>query len=240
MWARITRGAVAVAIVVGVSSCESGVFGHPGGHPAGDTTTDRTTTTHPDGTTTGTGTDETTADGNGNGGTRYGWFLPEGPDSPSFPEDDVYAPLKSRACAEAQTTLDNEWRSMTTPRNVVLYQAAVHLCAGEPADGRAMFGRASRYGWAMNHGSDGTGPVDCAVYRAVRSVLEQQAPETFACTEGRPPKWTTDLSLDRVDPRTDTTTKTTTDRTTTTRTTTTTTTSRTGATTSRTATTTTS
>jgi hypothetical protein len=207
MWARITRGAVAVAIVVGVSSCESGVFDHPGG----DTPTDRTTTTHPDGDHTGTGTGETTADRTGNGGTRYGWFLPEGPDSPSFPEDDVYRPLKSRACAEARTTLENEWRSMTTPRNVVLYQAAVHVCAGELADGRAMVGRASRSGWAMDYGPDGTGEVDCAVYRAVRSVLDQQAPDTFACTGGLPPRWPD--GLDRADPRTDTTKTTTTSRT---------------------------
>ncbi|MEV8442629.1 hypothetical protein AB0425_35070 [Actinosynnema sp. NPDC051121] len=191
-----------MAIVVGVSSCESGVFDHPGG----DTPTDRTTTTHPDGTRTGSG--ETTTGGNDNGGTRYGWFLPEGPDSPSFPEDDVYRPLKSRACAEARTTLENEWRSMTAPRNVVLYQAAVHVCAGELADGRAMFARASRRGWAMDYGPDGAGEVDCAVYRAVRSVLEQQAPGTFACTGGRPPAWP--AGPDRADPRTDTTTTTTT------------------------------
>ncbi|WP_143193342.1 hypothetical protein [Saccharothrix sp. CB00851] len=212
--ARITRAAVAVAVVVGVTSCESGVFDRPGG----DTPTDPTTTTRPTGTDTGTTTTK--------GETRYGWFLPEGPDSPSFPEDDVYRPLKSRDCTTAQATLDAEWSAMTSPRNVLLYQAAVHLCRGEESAGRAMFGRASRYGWAMNHGGDGSGEVDCATYQAVRSVLEQRDPRSFTCVEGRPPEWPDDV--DRDDPRTDTdrttTTTTTTTSTTTTRTTTTTTT----------------
>jgi hypothetical protein len=209
MWARITRGAVAVTIVVGVTSCESGVFDRPGG----DTATDPTTTTRH----TGTGSDTTTT----KGGTRYGWFLPEGPDSPSFPEDNVYTALKARACAEAQAILDDQWSSMTSPRNVLLYQAGVHLCGGRESAGRAMFDRASRYGWAMNRGSDGSGEVDCATYQAVRSVLEQQAPESFPCAEGRPPRWPDDT--DRADPRTDTTTTTTTPTGTTTTTTTTTT-----------------
>lgn len=100
MWARITRTAVAVAIVVGVASCENGVFDHPGG----DTTTDRPTS----GRSTGSGSGGHTTVSR-NGGDRYGWFLPEGPDSPSVPEDDVYRWLVSRACA-------------------LLHQAAVHLC----------------------------------------------------------------------------------------------------------------
>ncbi|MCC8245927.1 hypothetical protein [Saccharothrix luteola] len=93
---------------------------------------------------------------------------------------------------------------MTSPRNVLLYQAGVHLCRGEGSAGRGMYDRASRYGWATNTGADGSGEVDCATYRAVRSVLEQQASETFACAEGRPPTWPTDT--DRDDPRTNTTT----------------------------------
>lgn len=216
MWARITRGAVAVAVAVGVASCESGVFDRPGG----DTTTDPTTSTRTTGS--GSGADRTTT--TGNGGTRYGWFLPEGPDSPSFSEDNVYRPLKSHDCGKAQTTLDDEWSAMTSPRNVLLYQAGVHLCRGEGSAGRAMYDRASRYGWAVNRGPDGSGEVDCATYQAVRSVLEQQAHDAFPCTEGRPPRWPTDT--DRDDPRTDptTTTRTSTTTATTTRTTTTTTT----------------
>ncbi|XVS60604.1 hypothetical protein ACQPYE_20030 [Actinosynnema sp. CA-299493] len=106
MWARITRGAVAVAIVVGVTSCESGVFDHPGG----DTGTDRTTTAP----TTGTGSGGNTTTGSKTGD-RYGWFLPEGPDSPSFPEDDVHRWSVSRACAQAQSTLEVDPRTRTAP-----------------------------------------------------------------------------------------------------------------------------
>ena len=110
---------------------------------------------------------------------------------------------------------------MTSPRNVLLHQAAVHLCRGAESAGRAVFERASRYGWAVNRGADGSGEVDCATYRAVRSVLEQQAPDSFPCVEGRPPDWPDDTH--RQDPRTDTTTapttRTTTTRATTTRTT---------------------
>lgn len=125
MWARITRGAVAAAIVVGVASCDSGVFDHPGG----DTGTDRGTT----GGGSGSGSGGNTTTGSRNGGDRYGWFLPEGPDSPNFPEDDVYRRLVSWACAH----MDGQWSSMTSPRAVLLHQAAVHLCRGDEPAGAA-------------------------------------------------------------------------------------------------------
>ncbi|MFJ6673617.1 hypothetical protein ACIQMJ_21115 [Actinosynnema sp. NPDC091369] len=187
-----------MAVVVGVASCESGAFDHPGGDA------DPTTTSRP----TGTGHHDTTGGGTGNGGTRYGWFLPEGPDSPSFPEDDVYRTLRTGDCDGAQSTLDAEWRSMTSPRNVLLYQAAVHLCRGGESAGRAVSERASRYGWEVDRGADGSGEVDCATYQAVRSYLEQRAPDTVTCVEGRPPDWPDDTH--RADPRTDTTATTTT------------------------------
>ncbi|MFD1145614.1 hypothetical protein [Saccharothrix hoggarensis] len=211
MWTRTTTTAVAVAAAVGLAACGSGAFDRPGGETTTDPATATSGSTGDGGTTTGetgeTGTTGETTGGTGGptgNGRRYGWFLPVGPDSPSFAEDNVYRQLATfRDCGAAKTTLEQEWRSMTSPRNVLLYDAAVALCRGDESRARAMYGRAGRYGWLVNTGGDGSGAVDCPTYQAVRSVLDQREPQSFPCAAGRPPGWPPPPGGPRDDPRTD-------------------------------------
>ena len=201
MWTHITRATLAAALGVGVAACGSGAFTPPTG--------DTTTTTRG----TGTGGDTTT-------GTRYGWFLPVGPSSNSTNEGILYQRLaEQKDCAAAQEGLERFRYGLLTPRNVLLYQAAIDLCRGDEPRARAVYGRIARFGWNLEFGNS-TYQVDCATYQAVRSVLDQRAPDSFACARGTPPAWP-DGPKD--DPRTDvdeaTTTRATTTTPTTTRTT---------------------
>ncbi|MEU4745809.1 hypothetical protein AB0G02_35840 [Actinosynnema sp. NPDC023658] len=201
MWARMAGSALAVVVGVGVTACGSGVFGR-----TGDVTTTgpTTSTTSTDGTGPGvTGTDDPADTGVPTaGGTRFGWYLPEGPRSTSTVEDSVYQRLAvDRDCDAAQTDLDdgNAWEGMRSPRNVLLYQAAIDLCRGAESSARAVYGRIAGHGWNLELGS--TEPVDCPTYRAVRSVLDQRESGTFECTRGTPPAWPDPQAKN--DPRTD-------------------------------------
>ena len=90
-----------------------------------------------------------------------------------------------------------------SPRNAPLYQAAVDLCGGTTSGARSMYGRAAALGLQMHQGPGGSAAVDCAILRAVRSVLDQVAQESVRCTPGAPPRWPTDNPFAKDDPRTD-------------------------------------
>jgi hypothetical protein len=200
MWPRIARSTVAVAVALGVAACGSGVFDSPTGRTTTDSASTTTRTTGSGGETGGTTGGETT--GATATGTRYGWLLPDGPQSPSTREDLVYQHLaKYRSCGAAQAELDDGdgWAGMMTPRNVLLYQAAIDLCLGNEPRARAMYGRIAHHGWNLEFGH--TEPVDCPTYQAVRSVLDQRDPGSFTCTKGSPPEWPDRRAKD--DPRTD-------------------------------------
>ncbi|MEU4443759.1 hypothetical protein AB0K14_20470 [Actinosynnema sp. NPDC050801] len=207
MWPHIARSTFAVAVALGVAACGSGVFGSPTGRTTTDSATTTTRTTGSGGETGGTTGGETTGTTGGETGgetatgTRYGWFLPEGPSSIATNEDIVYQRLaRDRNCQAAQEFLDRgAWKGMLSPRNVLLYQAAIDLCMGDESQARAMYGRIARHRWNLEFGS--TEPVDCPTYQAVRSVLDQRDPGSFACTKGSPPEWPDRQAKD--DPRTD-------------------------------------
>ncbi|WP_157528507.1 hypothetical protein [Nocardia sp. NRRL S-836] len=199
---------ISVALVLALAGCGSGALTAP---------TDAVVTT-----TTGTAAHDTTTAHEKTTTTtkrQYGWFLPEGPTSPTTNEDALYRRLLAKACGEAQQELDRTWSGLLTPRNAPLYQAAVDLCRGDVSGARVMLAKATALGLQMRQGAGGSAAVDCAVLKAVRSVVDQVAQESVRCTPGTPPKWPTDDPFAKDDPRTDvvegTTTTTTTTRTTT-------------------------
>ncbi|WP_146771934.1 hypothetical protein [Lentzea atacamensis] len=211
------RGIVPLALALVLAGCGSGALSGPGDTFVETTTTttettqETTTTTPPKKTTTTTPK------------RQYGWNLPSGPRSPTTNEDVIYTRLVEKACDQAQQELDRTWSGLQTPRNAPLYQAAVDLCGGKASAARSMFAKAAKLGLAMHQGDGGSAECDCAVLKAVRSVLDQVPQDSVRCTPGTPPRWPTNDPFAKDDPRTDvvegrttTTTKTTTSTTTTT------------------------
>lgn len=198
------RRIVPLTLVLVLAGCGSGALsGRAGtaGGPTPPTTTQMTqVTTAPEYTTTTSQQKKTTAVTTKR---QYGWTLPEGPTSPTTNEDIIYKRLVAKACGEAQRFLDQTWSGLQTPRNALLYQAAVDLCGGNTAHARPMFSKAAGLGLQMHQGSGGSAAVDCAVLKAVRSVLDQVAQESVRCTSGKPPAWPTNDPLAKDDPRTD-------------------------------------
>ncbi|SDK11788.1 hypothetical protein SAMN04488074_104289 [Lentzea albidocapillata subsp. violacea] len=198
------RRIIPFALVIVIAGCGSGALSGPGGTTADTATATITTgtseaTTAPVHTTTTSPQKKTTATTK----RQYGWSLPEGPTSPTTNEDVIYRRLLGKACGEAQQELDRTWSGLMSPRNAPLYQAAVDLCGGRTSGARSMYGKAAALGLQMHQGAGGSAAVDCAILRAVRSVLDQIAQESVRCTPGTPPRWPTEDSFAKDDPRTD-------------------------------------
>jgi hypothetical protein len=185
----------------GVTAGERAGTGRPGGtgSDSGDVETPGGTggTDGDAGPPGGTGGDSGDVDGagetDGTGGDvevpeeEYSWGLPSGDPGVDPFGNAVYLELRS-SCAAGQSWLDENWRESPSPQTVLLFQAAVVVCAGERESGRRMFAEAeARYG-----GWPGIGdfPSVCEVFKAVVSVLEQVAPATVACPDGDQPPWT--------------------------------------------------
>jgi hypothetical protein len=132
--------------------------------------------------------------GGGGEGERFSFGLPVGDTSVSLNEAIVYIPLQKGNCGEAQAKLDVPaaegveplWKGFRSPRNVLLFQAAIHLCAGRVATARPFFQRAEAdYGW----GGLAPGGIVCETYLASASVIRQQPKSAFTCVAGEPPPW---------------------------------------------------
>jgi hypothetical protein len=123
--------------------------------------------------------------GQGGGETKkYDWVLPPGDTSPTGNEGPSYGDLMS--CQGAEQGIAEAWSGFNSPRNVLLYMAAAHLCHGDVTGGRPFYNRAvSEYGLAGLY----EGTRVCDVYRSVASVLQQAPRESFACPEGSWPDW---------------------------------------------------
>lgn len=200
------RRIIPFALVIAISGCGSGALSGPGGTTTDPATTTITTTTGTSEATTAPVHTTTTSPQKKTTTTtkrQYGWSLPEGPTSPTTNEDVIYRRLLGKACGEAQQELDRTWSGLMSPRNSPLYQAAVDLCGGKTSGARSMYGKAAALGLQMHQGPGGSAAVDCAILRAVRSVLDQVAQESVRCTPGTPPRWPTDDPFARDDPRTD-------------------------------------
>lgn len=129
----------------------------------------------------------------------YTWSLPLGDRSISFAAQSTYRIVQAGDCEAAQTELNLTWEWFHHPRAVLLYQAAVEFCRGDDATARRLFERAgSEYGWiGIEHPY-----IDCNVYRAALSVLQQQPSEAITCPGGRVEgSWTPEENPVRDDPR---------------------------------------
>lgn len=85
--------------------------------------------------------------GQGGGARKYSWDLPAGDTSPTGNEGSMYGALMS--CQGAEQTIAEAWSGFNSPRNVLMYMAAAHLCHGDVSGGRPFYNRAvSEYGLA--------------------------------------------------------------------------------------------
>ncbi|WP_091375293.1 hypothetical protein [Actinokineospora alba] len=120
-------------------------------------------------------------------GRQFGWNLPTGPKTTSTNEDILYRTLLRGQCAQAKADLDRLWWTLLSPRNVLLYQAAVDLCAGRQSAARVMYDKAARIGFMVSDPDFKT--VDCLTYKAVRSVVKQEPQDRIDCVVGQVPGW---------------------------------------------------
>ena len=120
------------------------------------------------------------------GGGKYSWDLPAGDTSPSGNEGSFYGYLMQCDGAVEELRSDRWWENFNSPRNLLLYMAAAHLCRGDTEAGRPYYEEAmSQYGSS----GLGTDSRPCDVYRSVSSVLLQRARDSFACPGGQLPIW---------------------------------------------------
>lgn len=117
---------------------------------------------------------------------RYKWELPPNDTSPSVNEATFYNEL--RVCQGAEEELQEEqwWQGFASPRNVLLYMAAAHVCHGDSAGGRPFYNRAvNEFGLS----GLGEGSKPCDVYRSLSSVLLQAPRRSFRCPGGDAPRF---------------------------------------------------
>lgn len=105
-------------------------------------------------------------------------------------EHPIYVALEQGECGQAQEDLDRWWDDMYSPRNVLLYQSAIHVCRGEMDSSRRFFDQATDvYGWqGLDHDVDGF-MYDCQVYKSVRGYVERRDRDSFTCPSGAAPRW---------------------------------------------------
>jgi hypothetical protein len=146
-------------------------------------------------------------DGNPGGGLD----LPEGPAGPGEDRDrDIYTALREGRCDHAAENLNRHWDDVRSPRDVLLYQAAIELCQENKAGAREWLKATTELGLeglavpVATRDKDGAHILFayyCEVYRTIRSVLEGRPREEFPCPSGDPPAWP---DGQRDDPRTPT------------------------------------
>ena len=132
-----------------------------------------------------------TADGQqgqtgGRGRDRYEFrLLPVGDRVGDEQEERAYDYLLRHDCDAAQRVLgapgdrSGNWQNFDNPRNVLLFQAGVHLCHGDSKAAGPYYTAAGQHGWAATDN-----PAVCQLYKAVASVLEQRPRRDFACQGG--------------------------------------------------------
>lgn len=130
--------------------------------------------------------------GNGGGGgttVEYEWGLPPSDTSVTGNDGPAYAALQ-RSCQEGQDYLDSladqQSYGFRSPRNVVLFAAAIRICFGDLTEGQRLFQHAESF-----YGLEGLAPegrAECDLYKSVRSVLEQRPRDDFPCPGGAAPE----------------------------------------------------
>ncbi|SHG55823.1 hypothetical protein [Streptoalloteichus hindustanus] len=121
--------------------------------------------------------------------TGQGLALPSPPPrSPNLPrptrEREVYEALRTGDPARAQEVLDRDWQDMTSPRNVVLYQAAIAVASGDGARAKAEIQKVRQH-YSLGTGN-ATGVLDCNILRA---LAERLSDKSLDCQADPPPPW---------------------------------------------------
>jgi hypothetical protein len=154
---RWATGALVVAALL-AAGCGSGAVEGP--DEDADAAQDADATDEPDG-----------GDGEGD---RYSWNLPIGDVTPDDTIN-VYLALRS-SCDEGEAEVNREAAEEGTflqGEVLQLYRAAIAVCRGDVAEGRALFSGAGTGGYRSA----------CLVREAVVSVLEQRPQDVDACPE---------------------------------------------------------
>lgn len=139
----------------------------------------------PDGEDPGAGRQDRTDEDDQTEPEPFGWGLPPTDTSPSGNAGPMYATLQ-RGCEEGADFLHSAWEGFGSPRDVVLFAAAVELCRGNLEAGRRWYAHtAATYGMS---GLLPEGQARCDVYKSIRSVLDQQPRAAFPCPGGAPPE----------------------------------------------------
>jgi hypothetical protein len=136
----------------------------------------------------------------------YDFDLPVGDESTgtSYVDPDLYRALAGGDCAAAQARIPlggtGNWSlALPEPRYLMLYQAAIDLCAGNRDRARRLVDRVERDRAAYPDGWRGLGWHGmallewhtCEVYRAVVSALERRDRDSVTCARSAngPPAW---------------------------------------------------
>jgi hypothetical protein len=116
---------------------------------------------------------------------NYGWTLPISDVSSTGSLDgEIYEALRG-SCGKGEQALWERWSRSLSPRDVLLFEAGVHLCRGNIDQARNYYDRAQKeYGWS---GLAPPGAARCDLYQSVASVLEKAPRGTFTCLDGASP-----------------------------------------------------
>ncbi|MFF2276189.1 hypothetical protein [Agromyces sp. NPDC058126] len=141
--------------------------------------------------------------GGGAEAVSYTWGLPTTNTGVSGNDGPAYGSLQ-RSCDEGQAYLDDrapEGYGFRSPRNVVMFVAAIAVCRGDLDTARIYAAHAiEEYGLAGLYNPEILPPCDpascdpdsapeCEVYRSVMSVLDQAPREEYDCPGGSPPEY---------------------------------------------------
>ncbi|MCP2258983.1 hypothetical protein LX15_002682 [Streptoalloteichus tenebrarius] len=115
---------------------------------------------------------------------------PVSPGATPSREREIYEALRAGDPRRAQELLDSGWQEMTTPRNVMLYQAAIAMASGDEERARRET-QQMKQRFAM--GTEGpTGEIDCNLVHALDKMPDSQ----ITCEPQPPPKWPEGRRLD--------------------------------------------
>ncbi|GGI48359.1 hypothetical protein [Agromyces flavus] len=204
---------VAIALVLTTTACGPSSPGAPagggssssGGSSDADAGGGGTAGGGTDGGTDGDGSGGGTENGDAGGGANpvsYRWALPTTNTGVSGNDGPAYGALQ-RSCDEGQAFLDDrasEGYGFRSPRNVVMFVAAIAVCRGDLDTARIYATHAvAEYGLGGLYNPEILPPCDpafcdpdsapeCEVYRSVMSVLDQAPRENYDCPGGSPPE----------------------------------------------------
>ncbi|MEV0272456.1 hypothetical protein AB0H43_27075 [Hamadaea sp. NPDC050747] len=126
---------------------------------------------------------------------NYGFGLPGGDRSvDANVENAIYDELDGDHCTKAQELLDENYKYLAEPRDVILFQAGVLLCRGKTSDAQKIWNLVAQHkdrypaGWAgvswRTGESSGKGYSSwhvCELFRSVSSTLNRKSRDSIRC-----------------------------------------------------------